>query len=282
MAGLGRSASGPSLMQAGSSMTHAHIPKRATQHGCFLSSSEAQQPELKPGQMSLERNVYAEEARDLSETYVTPDKPVPSVYGTTYIGKSDHYKNPTRPIRQSEPSEYCGHRGTGHWRSTYKSTHDPASIDGAVYHRQTGPSYQASNPPTCVGRGPLQSTFSEFHGTYGSDPRSKVGPNDKSMPVFKTTLTPGTAKGTFHIPGYQGFLATNTSNPHVARVASGVNIRGKESSLTDQFHVNTLNYSGHVPTNPNNDRGGVKVNVESTFGKSFRTPPLNAFPPQIC
>mmetsp|Transcript_167592 Transcript_167592/g.538210 ORF Transcript_167592/g.538210 Transcript_167592/m.538210 type:complete len:314 (+) Transcript_167592:107-1048(+) len=310
-----RSVSAGSLVNAGVQQL-SHMPKRATQHGCYMPSWEVPPTDLKPGQTSLTRQVYAEEAKRLEDTYINADFALPatprcvvSVLATTnalsmylcrivfqqYVEQDrpadshyceaiakiltpEAYKNPTKPILQKEPGAGYGHHGTAHWKSTSHAQHDPNSIAGAVYSRQHGPSYQAANPPTCVGAGVVHSTYSEFHGKYGSDPRHKVHPLAEKMPTFKTMLTVGTAKGTNHIPGYNGHLPMNTNNPHVARVASGATLRSVDkTNLTAQFQVNTLGYSGHVPQHPHNDRGGVKPSRETMMGRSFVEHSLTAF-----
>lgn len=286
---MNRSESAPALKSAGATMTHMHIPKRATQHGTFLPQWETQLIDLKVGQNSVTRNVYALEAKPLSETYLHQDRPMKSVYNNMQQAKPDHYKDPVRPVKPSEPSEYCGHRGTSHWGSESKHAHSLAAIEGAQYNRQDGPSYQAANPPTCVSRGEQLSCFQEFHGKHGfAGPLSTMerphhGFSTGSQAVFKMPvstheLTKGTHKGTLHIPGYQGFIPTNTSNPFCARVASGADLREKKSMLTSQFHVNLLGYCGHTPVHPNNDNGGRKVDDISTMGRNYQWPKQNAFP----
>ncbi|CAE8688857.1 unnamed protein product [Polarella glacialis] len=250
MAGMGKSASAGSLVNAGATMSH--VPKRASQHGVHLPSWEVLPTSLKPGQASLESHVYAEEARPLTETYLQADMPIPSVYQKTIsrLLGPEHYKDRTKPIRQGEPPESsAGHRGTSHWSSTYRQTYTEASVEGAQYHRQHGPSYQAANPPTCVGGGGVHSSYQQEFGLPGSDPRHKVDPNKARIPVLKSDLTFGTAKGTMHMPGYNGFLATNTRSPHVARVESGVNLRSTDkSNLTQQFQCAHLRRYATAPT----------------------------------
>merc|ERR1711974_190508 len=159
----------------------------------------------------------------------------------------------------------------GHWRSEYRANTDTRSLEGSTYFRQTGPSYQALNPPTCVGAAALASSFHQDYGHYGSDPRDKVKPGTEKMPVFKGALTAGTAKGTMHIPGYQGFLATNTRNEHVARVEMGSNLRSTDkTNLTESFHTNVVGYSGHEPTHHSNTQGGVRTSLMTTTGRDFQ------------
>ncbi|CAK9049283.1 unnamed protein product [Durusdinium trenchii] len=281
MAGLGRSASSGALVNAGAAQM-THVPKRATQHALFLASWEVAPPCLKPGQATAgSRAVYSEEAPDPKTTYVAERLPPKSMYGETVseLTVIEDYKNPTQPIRQKEPSaSSVGHRGAAHWSSTYKTSHDDNAIVGSAYHRQTGPSYQAANPPTCIGGAGSMSAMSEDFGVYGSDPRDKVDPLLDRIPIRKTALTKGTPKGTLHIPGYNGFLPTNTRNPYCARVESGATARTNDKShITDQYHINTLHYAGHVPLSVTNDVGPMNPGNRSTMSRSFRAPNLSAF-----
>jgi len=281
MAGLGRSSSNPALVAAGASaLKMSHIPKRSTQHGIYMPAWEVPPTQLKPGQLSLERQLYMDEVKDHEETYMETDLEKGSVYQRSIASKlqpKDYYY-PQKPIRQSEPKEGGGHHGTAHWKSEYRSNVNDAARFDTVLYRQNGPSYQIANPPTCVGGGDLVGSYHEAYGKYGSDPRSKFGPQADSMPTFKTPLTVGTTKGTNHIPGYQGFLATNTANPKVAAIAHGGTLRSTDkSNLTDVFHTNMVGYAGHKPLNACNDRGGVSNHTLSQCGDAFRPPPAEVY-----
>jgi len=236
---------------------------------------------MKPGQISLERQLYSQEVKPITESYIDVDKPHKSVYARTNAQLEDpqHYTNPVKPLKPIAPKEdNCGHRGTEHWRSEYKSTFNDLAVAGAVYHRQDGPSYQAANPPSCVSAGPLTSSYHEEYGVHGSDPRHKMPAGQETMPVFRTSLTTGTCKGTLHIPGYQGFLAKNTSNPYVARVERGETLRPVvKISLTDQYHPNKLGYTGHQPLHCSNARGAVQPTNRTTAGRDFQMHSLAAF-----
>merc|ERR1712032_274382 len=107
-------------------------------------------------------------------------------------------------------------------------------------------------------------------GKRGDDPRHKLGPDDERLPVFKTALTIGTVKGTAHIPGYQGFLATNTRNRDVARAGHGGTLRSVDkTNLTEQFHKDLLGYAGHIPVNSGNDKGPVATSMLTSTGRDF-------------
>jgi len=224
----------------------------------------------------MQRGVYTEEARDHQETYTKADLPATSVYSKSVANllKPEDYMSPVKPIVPSEAPGGGGHWGTGHWKSEYGSTLDSRAIEGATYHRQHGPSYQAMNPPTCVGAGVLHSSYRQDFGHNGSNPRDKVGADDSKLPVFRSALTSGTAKGTMHMPGYQGFLATNVRNPHVARVEMGAKLRSTtdKTNLGETFHKNVVGYSGHDPQHFSNGIHGVKQSKLTTTGRDFSFP----------
>jgi hypothetical protein len=113
---------------------------------------------------------------------------------------------------------------------------------------------------------------------YGHDPRHKLAPGETKLPSFKSALTVGTTKGTAHIPGYQGFLATNTTNDRVAEIAHGGNMRTTDkTNLTHTFHTNLVGYAGHKPHNARNDRGGVALTNMTVKGRDFAPPPASAY-----
>jgi len=263
-------------LRAAAEMKLTHIPKRATQHGVHLCGYEVLPPQLKTGQVRVDRQVYSEEAKTNQSTYLDEDLPNRSIYHRS-IGSAtapEDYCNPVKPMRPGQAPSGSGHHKVAHWRSTSHSSLNHDAVHGAVQHRQHGPSYQALNPPTCLGGGGVLSSYGEEYGHYGSDPRHKVQLGSGKMPVLKSALTYGTPKGTMHMPGYQGFLPTNTANPKVAAIENGQTLRSTDkTNLTATFHTNVLNYSGHVPLNPNNDRGGVNTNVITEMGRSYRMPP---------
>jgi len=257
-----------------------HIPKRSTQHGIFMPSFEIPPTQLKPGQVSLERQLYSEEVKDHVETYVETDLAMPSVYQQSiakHVRPKDYYY-PRQPIRQSEPPEGGGHHACAHWKSTYRSDVNDAARFDTVLYRQNGPSYQIANPPTCVSGETCESTCVGAYGARNSDPRARFGPNLDGNPTLKTALTIGTTKGTNHMPGYSGFLPSNTSNPRVAEVCHGGTLRSNDkTNLTAIFHTNMVNYAGHKPLNACNDRGGVSNHTLSQCGDAYRPPPPQSY-----
>jgi hypothetical protein len=235
---------------------------------------------LKPGQVSLDRQLYQQEVKDNEETYFETDIEKGSVYMKQMVQRlvPTDYHNPQKPIRQTEPPPGEGHHGTGHWKSEYRSNVNDAARFDTMLYRQNGPSFQVANPPTCVGGGNLLSTSQEQYGLYGHDPRNKLVPGQTKMPTLKSALTVGTTKGTAHIPGYQGFMATNTTNPKVATSAHGGNMRSTDkSNLTQTYRTNMVGYCGHQPENARNDFGGLRPSKMTTHGRDFAPPPAECY-----
>lgn len=275
---MGASENINALQGAGAAMSH--VPKRATQHGLFLPSAEVLPPSLKPGQLQLQRQVYGEEARAHKETYISLGKPQKSVYGRDFsdLLTPEDFTNVTKPIKQLGPDESGGQRGASLWRSEYNASINKLALQGACYHRQDGPSYQAANPPTCVSGAGATSSYTQDFGRYGSNPRDRVRPGDTKLPVIKNELTAGTAKGTAHIPGYQGFIPSNTSGEAVARVAQGEQLRSVDkTNIAEVFHTNLVGYAGHVPASARNssycERRPTRLTVT---GHDFAPPRVSA------
>lgn len=276
MSSLDRSASTGSLRQAGSQfLAMTHVPKRATQHSCFLPTYEVLPPQLKCGQASLQRQVYAEEAKTLRDTYLEPDRATKSMYqAACSFATPQDYEDPDKPFKPTEPVSEGGHRGCAHWISDYKASHGMRALEGRRYHRQIGPSYQAVNPPTCVSGPIAKSQFQFEHGKHGENPRHKFRLHSSKNPVIVSALTYGTPKGTLHMPGYSGFLPTNTSNALVRAHEQGATLRTTTDkvNIAEQCTPNKLGYTGHQPTNAVNSRGPVSHGNVTTFGRSFSTP----------
>jgi hypothetical protein len=249
----------------------AHIPKRVSQHSVYTPGFEVAPPCLKPGQDQLCRqNYYTTEAKDIEQTYIAQDQFKQSEYYKNIASRTlpVDYEDPQKPTRPPIVPNTAGHLGTGHWKSEYGATFSPDSIIGAVPHRQVGPPFESVNPPSVVSAPNELSMYSKDFGQYGSDPRARLSASDTKLPNPKTELTVGTTKGTSYIPGYQGFLPTNTNNKLVAAIEAGEHIRGVDkSNLCEIYHLNPPGYAGHVPSNGLNDRGSRQINTFTVSGK---------------
>ncbi|CAD7941870.1 unnamed protein product [Amoebophrya sp. A120] len=87
--------------------------------------------------------------------------------------------------------------------------------------------------------------------------------------TLKTELTRGTTRGTFHIPGYQGYLPMNTANSHCAKIECGINEREKWYNLAEQYHLNIPGYTGHLPLSSINDKGSRQVASMTTYNRDY-------------
>lgn len=254
----------------------AHVPKRATQHGLFLPGAEAPVVSLKPGQQELERRgFYTTEAKALEETYLSQDQFNESIYakaishGTLPVDYEDPQK-PTQKRNAAATAGTGGHMGTGHWRSEYRGAYESDSLTQVSYKRQHGPPFETQAPPACVSQPNELSFYQQEFGVYGSDPRTRIPKDASRVPVEKTDLTRGTTKGTAHIPGYQGYIPTNTNNSKVKSIESGEQIREvSKSNLVDIYHLNIPGYAGTVPTNAKNDKGPRQISTMTVTGKDY-------------
>jgi hypothetical protein len=259
-----------------------HVPKRATQHAIFLGGKETAPTSLKCGQTQDRRQDFyttAASSRPLRQTYLTEHQMNASIYDTS-ISKNGipadyleaHHTVAKEPITLNdsdlgpEPLKDLWRR-TDHWRSEYDGSFRGEQYG---YKRQRGAVHEPANPPSCVSMPVPKSMYQSDLGMYGEKPRDKFPSGATSYPSKLTDLTPGTTTGTCHIPGYQGFLPTNTHNRLCARIAYGEDARSKPLvNITEIYHQNVPNYTGHVPVNARNDLGPRQVVSTTTTGQAY-------------
>jgi len=251
----------------------AHIPKRATQHGIFLSGSETSPPSLKPGQTELHRQeLYTTEAKPAKDPYLFEGQATKESHYTrsiAYVTLPEDYEDPTQACKP--PHITCGGEsiGTSHWISEYKAGLTQAVSEEKEFGRPYFPYEEFAESPSLQGRGNIGSTYQEEFGKYRTNPRDKIG-----MPL-KRSMDAGTTKGTLHIPGYQGFIPGNTFSEEVARVERGDFKRSVDKTNIEQtYHANLIGYSGHEPKSALNDRGGVgrQPSTKTVYGHDFPDP----------
>jgi hypothetical protein len=259
-----------------------HVPKRATQHAVYLASDEAPLPSLKPGQVGPERQDFyttAAEARPLRETYLTANQTAKSIYKefTSENGIPEDYldkvaaKAPATQTNDPGPDPTRNvHRATDHWVSQYGDTfHDPGRTE---YVRHRGPMFAPVNPPACISQPAGESMSQSDYGKYGRIPRDIFPASADKYPDKKTDLTSGTTIGTHHIPGYNGFLPTNTHNPRCAKIEQGAEPRvkpGMGANMSEIYHQNVPGYTGFLPTDARNDLGPRQITSRTTFGRAY-------------
>jgi hypothetical protein len=225
--------------------------------------------------MELHRNgFYTAESKALEETYLSQDQFKKSVYckNVSQLTQPVDYKDPQKPIPPVvSGGSATGHYGATHWKTEYKNTFEKPK-EPPAYKRQVGPPFEVQNPPACVSQPNELSFYQHEFGVYGSDPRSKISKNDTELVAVKTDLTRGTTKSTKYIPGYQGFIPTNTNNPKVAEIEKGERIRSNDkNNLVEIYHLNIPGYAGTVPANARNDKGPRQISTMTIHGKDYST-----------
>lgn len=261
-----------------------HVPKRATQHSIFLSQREFPRTCLKPGQASLERQDFYSEAaaeRPLRSTYLVDGQVNVSEYQqrissnpipADYLEAHESTARAPLTMDDSDPGPVPGkvlHRKASHWQSDYD---ERFAGEQGKYVRQRGAMYQSADTPTCILNSTGKSMYQTDLGEYGSIPRDKFPHTATEYPNARTDLTCGSAKGTGHVPGYQGSLPTNTHNEKCAKYEAGAECRqdpGRGVNITQIYHQNIPGYAGHVPVEACNDDGPRQVQTRSTMGRSY-------------
>lgn len=252
----------------------AHIPKKATQHGLYVSGEETIPVSLKPGQQDLvRRGIYSQDLPDDSQSYLAHELPAKSEYARTILSSTlpEHYFTPRQPHRRPvfEASGGASRGGAEGWQSEYRGRlGEEVLADRTAYFRQRGLHHEASRATACVGRPEGLSAYQHDFGRYGSDPRDRMRPGEKKLPVLKSDLNAGTTKGTDLLPGYQGHIPTCMSAPASARGAGPPRSVDK-TNIVQIFHTNLVGYAGHVPQCWKNDSGGCKPTDLTTSGRDF-------------
>mmetsp|Transcript_57515 Transcript_57515/g.168428 ORF Transcript_57515/g.168428 Transcript_57515/m.168428 type:complete len:264 (+) Transcript_57515:136-927(+) len=254
----------------------AHIPKRATQHGLYISGEDTIPVNLKPGQQELwRRGIYSQDNHGPAESYLSQELQAKSEYSRTILSSTlpEHYLEPRKPHRRPvfETSGGMTAGGADGWRSEYRGQLCEESLAGrTAYRRQRGAHHEPVRALSCVGRPEGLSAYQHDFGRYGSDPRDRIRPGEKRLPVLKSDLHAGTTKGSDLTPGYQGHIPACSSAPASARgLPSGTPRSVDKTNIAHIFHTNLVGYAGHVPESHRNDQGGRKATDLTTTGKDF-------------
>lgn len=257
-----------------------HVPKVATQHGLFVSSSETEEPRLKPGQQELHRRgVYSFEAKKAfaATTSLALDLQNKSEFAHMHKTTPDDYLFPQGPSRPNEVSlskgiDYRAPNTTRHWKPDSQAVGEEAG-GAALEHRLAAKGAIRSWPfqmTPSIGRKDHSTHYTHHFGKYGSNPRDRINHDHTRLQVHPNSLNRGTTRGTSHIPGYQGFIAANPAGPLSARATSGEATRSVDkTNIGETFHTNLVGYAGHVPESHNNDFGGRRLTELTTHGRDF-------------
>lgn len=243
-----------------------HVPKRAVQHGVFVSGEEVSPPCLKPGQTELFRRttpavLKPDSFRQQALTTLTEYSASLAQNTTPW-----DYANPIRPFRRPVATATNGSfssRGSSssaHWQSEYRAA---SKVQDCATPRCEA-SKRTSLPLDSLGCVEHLSAYLADFGRFGSNPRDQISSDDTKLPVCTNSLTHGSTKGTMHTPGYQGFIPSSTISMEVARVAAATQARSVDkTNIVDIFQAEVAGYGGHVPQSARNARSGPRSNVKS-------------------
>lgn len=143
-----------------------------------------------------------------------------------------------------------------------------------------GPPMVAGRPRSFVGldkpklrRELLSTSYRMDFGMFGDDPADKMpqDPSDFSKKATTADQMQGTTKGTYHPPGYTGFIPTATCNAHAVSQSKLENPRdnsGWQLSGLFQFPQNIPGFSGYRPKTSVNDVGPDRNPALTTSGRA--------------
>lgn len=103
------------------------------------------------------------------------------------------------------------------------------------------------------------SSYNIDFGRYGDQPLDRPYVRRRGMASTTDDLQAGTAKDTFQIPGYAGFLPQTAHNPDAIAHSEGVQVRGRKDELRLYHNDNIPGYTGHKPADCKNYRGECRA-----------------------
>ena len=101
----------------------------------------------------------------------------------------------------------------------------------------------------------MKSSYQMDLGMAGESPGSRPFVAKTGMASTTMDLCEGTAKATYHIPGYSGHIPCSSRNPTVMAHADGAAARQQRSNLRLYHRHNLPGYTGHNPSTAKNDKG---------------------------
>eukprot|EP00744_Colponema_vietnamica_P004992 GILI01007374.1.p1 GENE.GILI01007374.1~~GILI01007374.1.p1 ORF type:complete len:284 (-),score=65.78 GILI01007374.1:128-979(-) len=277
------------------------IPKTSGYSG-FISAAETVRPTLKPNQSALEQPDFYATASSFAAS--APDRPKVSyvgmykrsdktVYSKDYseVANSASYHKPVTNRTLSGTSGAAGlrttsaggqlessasvsaqgtlreevSRGASHWQTETRASFTPEIAQKAAAQRATKPQWlQEHWKVRDTGDAALASTYSRDFRQAGHCALSG-GPDSIDV------LLSGTAKGSSHVPGYQGFIPIAKNNPVATSHGRGSGTRDtwRKDNIVENYQRNVPGYTGHVPCSAVNEFGPKKPTTLTTTGSSY-------------
>jgi len=101
----------------------------------------------------------------------------------------------------------------------------------------------------------MKSSYQMDLGMAGENPVNRPFVAKTGMASTTMDLCEGTAKSTYHIPGYSGHIPCSSRNSTVTNHADGTTARPQRSNLRLYHRHNLPGYTGHNPSTAKNDKG---------------------------
>jgi hypothetical protein len=101
----------------------------------------------------------------------------------------------------------------------------------------------------------IKSSYQMDLGMAGEAPTDRPFVAKTGMASTTMDLCEGTAKATYHIPGYSGHIPCSLRDPTVKEQADGAAARPMRSNLRLYHRHNLPGYTGHNPSTAKNDKG---------------------------
>jgi hypothetical protein len=223
----------------------------------FQGFSTRPPPVLKPGETLDSRKTKFRNAGDGLSNSIASDMRDTTISATMSCGLSlSDYCVPDRRgvsaifATASPPSKPCP--GITLSRQSYCLDAINAPKSGA---KASPPEWISKVSVNSVVARQMKSSYQMDLGMAGESPSGRPFVAKTGMASTTMDLCEGTAKATYHIPGYSGHIPCSSRNPTVAEHADGAAARPQRSTLRLYHRHNLPGYTGHNPSTAKNDKG---------------------------
>lgn len=153
---------------------------------------------------------------------------------------------------------------TQHWKSVYNQANDVTLSQ--ENNRSRRPEWSMNRQAYSSKRSWFETEYARSLGIYGHNPRDKLNAQSTEQKVDVDALNIGTAKTTFNIPGYTGFIPKTDFNEKANAQSQVENVRNTivKQNIVENYQVKLPGYSGHKPMCAVNDRGQPRPSCLST------------------
>ncbi|KAJ0412649.1 hypothetical protein ATCC90586_002279 [Pythium insidiosum] len=167
-----------------------------------------------------------------------------------FVSFLDHGLTPTTPFKDHITWD-AFHAALAHVRATFERELGHSAPRHGGHQRPDQPKVIPATTPA--------SSYHLDYGRYGDQPLTRPYMRRRGMASTTDDLQPGTAKGTFQIPGYMGFIPHTTHNPDAVKHGEGAEPHGRKEELRLYHSDNIPGYTGHKPVDCKNYQGEARA-----------------------